>query len=273
MANELGGQVAIVTGSGRGIGRAIAQAFAAAGAAVAVTARSQEQVDETVLTIERVGGRALAVPVDVTDRFSVEWLVAETERRLGPVDVLVNNAGVAGPVGPLWENDPDDWRRSVEINLDGTFLCCRAVLPQMVARNRGRIINIASGHGLRATPYLSAYSVSKSGLVRLSEVLAAETREHGVAVFAVGPGQVRTQLLKDIGSTEAGATWLPDFAARAEAHAQLPDRAAALCVRLASGVADTLSGRFLYVRDDLDELLRHADEIRDQERLTLRLRT
>ena len=235
MPNELSGQVAIVTGGGRGIGRAIAQALAGAGAAVAVTARSQDELNQTATLINEQGGRALAVMADITDRFSVEWMVAETERRLGPVDLLVNNAGVPGPVGPLWENDPDEWRRSVEVNLDGTFLCCRSVLPGMIERRHGRIINLTSGIGNRPHPYLSAYNIAKTAVTRLSETLAEETKPHGVLVFVMTPGLVQTGMPQQIGSSESGRRWLPDFAGNVAAQSQPPDRAARLCVTLASG--------------------------------------
>jgi NAD(P)-dependent dehydrogenase (short-subunit alcohol dehydrogenase family) len=270
---ELAGTTAIVTGGGRGIGRAIARKFAAAGAAVAVSARTEDQLDEAVGLIDRDGGRALAIVADITDRFSVEFMVAETQRRLGPIDILVNNAGVGGPVGPLWENDPDDWRRCLEINVDGPFLCCRAVLPEMIARRRGRIINLTSGIGNRSYPYLSAYNVAKTAVTRLTETLADETREHGVSVFLMTPGLVQTDMPSEIGSSESGRKWLPDFAPNHAANAQPPDRAAELCLYLASGKADALSGRYINVRDDVEELTKRADEIKQQDLYALRLRT
>lgn len=272
MPDELAGRVAIVTGGGRGIGRAIARTFAAAGAAVAVTARTQDQLDETVALIDRDGGRALAIVADVTDRFSVEFVVAETERRLGRVDVLVNNAGIAGPVGPLWENDPDDWRRCLEVNVDGPFLCCHAVLQGMISRRSGRIINLTSGIGNRSYPYLSSYNVAKTALTRLTETLADETREHGVSVFLMTPGLVQTDMPSEIGGSDSGRKWLPDFAANHAANAQPPDRAAELCLYLASGRADALSGRYINIREDVEDLVRRAEQIQTEDLLTLRLR-
>ena len=152
MSDELRGQVAIITGGGRGIGRAIARAFAAAGASVAITARSEDQLAETVSLIEQQGGRAFAHAADVTDRFAAELFVAETERLLGKVDLLVNNAGVAGPIGPLWENEPDERRRSFGVNVEGPFLYARAVLPGMVARGRGHVINSPAASRCAGTP-------------------------------------------------------------------------------------------------------------------------
>src|SRR5258708_33512645 len=143
-AVDLTGQIAIVTGGGRGLGRVMAQALAAAGAAVAVVARSKVELTEISHVIDQDGGRAIAVPVDVTDRDAVERMVQDVEGKLGPVDLLVNNAGVIGPIGPIWDIDPDDWWHAINVDLRGPFLCARAVLPSMIQRRRGRIINVAS---------------------------------------------------------------------------------------------------------------------------------
>ncbi len=176
MAAELAGQVAIVTGGGRGIGRAVARALAAAGTAVMVSARTEDQLTETVGLIERTGGVARAHPADVTDGAAVDELVKDTERRLGPVDLLVNNAGNIGAVGPLWEVDPEVWWRVMEVNVRGVMLCSRAVLPGMIARRCGRIINVASGSSLGPLPAMSGYATSKTAVVRLTEHLAADTQ-------------------------------------------------------------------------------------------------
>jgi NAD(P)-dependent dehydrogenase (short-subunit alcohol dehydrogenase family) len=272
MAGVLSGQVAVVTGGGRGIGRAIALSLARAGAAIAVTARSQDQLDETALLIDREGARALAIVADVTDRFSVELMVAEAERRLGPVDLLVNNAGIAGPAGPLWEVDPNDWRRCLEVNVDGTFLCTRAVLTSMVSRGHGRIINLSSDLGNRPFPHLSAYGIANAGLTLFTETLAEETRAHGISVFAISPGLVSTDLWTGLAQEADGQKWMSEFLRGAEAHAQSPEQAADLCVDLASGMADGLSGRLINVKDDLKELIRDAEQIRGTDRLVLRMK-
>jgi NAD(P)-dependent dehydrogenase (short-subunit alcohol dehydrogenase family) len=270
MGDCLVGQVALVTGGGRGIGRAVAEALAAAGAAVMVTARSSDQLAETESCIEAAGGRVVALPTDVADPAAVAGLVAAAERRLGPIDLLVNNAGTSGTPGPLWEADPDEWWRCLEVNLRGPMLCARAVLPGMVARRRGRIVNVASSSATFAMPYLSAYFASKTALVRLTEVLALEAREHGVGVFALDPGSVRTAMSQASLGSPAGQRWLPGLAD----HPRIgPEPAARLCLRIAAGDADALSGRYISVHDDLDALIRRAQQVSEGDLYTLRLCT
>jgi NAD(P)-dependent dehydrogenase (short-subunit alcohol dehydrogenase family) len=274
----LSGQVALVTGGGRGLGRVFAQTLAAAGATVAVAARSADELAGTVALIEEAGGHALAVPLDVTDRRAVEHAVGRIASRLGPVALLVNNAGVSGPFAPLWEVDPEEWWRAMEINLRGSFLCARAVLPSMVEHRRGRIINIASHAGVFRWPLVSAYAISKAALVKLTENLAVEVKKLGVAVFAVHPG------IATIGLTEAAlaATAAPESSVgratgwvrqQVEAgHAVPPERSADLVLRLALGHADAMTGRYLTVDDELDALIARAAEIQQDDLYTLRLR-
>ncbi len=270
---ELSGQVALITGGGRGIGRAVAQAFAAAGAQVAATARSADQLAETVALITAAGGKALALPADVSDPEAVARMVAETERQLGPVDVLVNSAGATGTAGPLWEVDVEEWWHCAAVNIRGPMLCAHRVLPGMVARRRGRILNVVSAAATMAGPYGSAYITTKTALLRFSEVLALETKEYGISVFAVDPGGVRTAMTEAFFGSPAGRRWVPGMAERMEANSPTPERAANLCLRLAEGVADSLSGCYLSVTHDLPALIQQADDLRKQELYTLRLRT
>jgi NAD(P)-dependent dehydrogenase (short-subunit alcohol dehydrogenase family) len=275
---DLSGQVALVTGGGRGIGRVLAQTLAAAGASVAVAARSEHELAHTLALVEEAGGQGMALPLDVTDQRAVEQAVSIVERRLGPVTLLVNNAGVSGPIGPLWEVDPEEWWRTLDINLRGSFLCAGAVLPGMAARRCGRIINIASHAGVYRWPLVSAYSVSKAALVKLTENLAVESKKLGVAVFAVHPGIATIGLTERALQTTAPLespsgrvmAWIRQ---QAEAgHAVPPERTAELIVCLASGRADALSGRYLTVHDDVDTLIARAVEIQRDDLYTLRLR-
>jgi NAD(P)-dependent dehydrogenase (short-subunit alcohol dehydrogenase family) len=201
-------------------------------------------------------------------------MVREVERSLGPVDLLVNNAGSAGPIRPVAQTDPDEWWRCQEVNLRGPLLCTRAVLPGMIARRRGRIVNVASGAGTQAIPYLSAYVVSKTALIRLTEVLAAEVAGKGVSVFAIEPGTVRTAMADIALGSEDGRRWMPWFREIFEQGMDVPpDRAAGLVTLLASGRADALSGRFFTVHDDVIGLVEPAREGKLGDRQTLRLRT
>ena len=255
-------KVAVVTGGGRGLGRAFAQALAAADYAIAVVARTKAELAETVTLIEGSGGRAIAFPADVTDRTAIDHAFADIERALGPVELLVNNAGVVGPLGPFAESDAGAWWRTLEVNLQGQILCAHRALPGMIARRGGCIINIASGGGAAMLPYFSAYVTSKTALIRFSECLAYELKPHGIAVFAMGPGTVRTAMSEYSLNSPEGRTWLPWFRdIFDEGHDLPPERPAALLVALASGRADILSGRYVYPVDDLDRLIEEAREI------------
>jgi NAD(P)-dependent dehydrogenase (short-subunit alcohol dehydrogenase family) len=255
-------KVAVVTGGGRGLGRAFAQALAAAGYAIAVVARSEAELGETVALVQLSGGMASAFPADVIDGAAVDRAFTEVERALGPVELLVNNAGVVGPLGPFAESDAAAWWRTLEVNLRGQILCAHRALPAMIARRRGRIINIASGGGATMLPYFSAYVTSKTALIRFSECLAYELKPHGVAVFAMGPGTVRTAMSKYSLNSPEGRTWLPWFRDIFDEGRDLPpERPAALLVALASGRADILSGRYVYPADDLDRMIEEAREI------------
>jgi NADP-dependent 3-hydroxy acid dehydrogenase YdfG len=170
----------LITGGGRGLGRAIALGAAQTGAQVAVTARSASELTETVELIQQAGGRALALLADVTDHHAVVRMVAAVESQLGPIDVLINSAGSFRALGNAAQVDPAEWWREVEINLRGPFLCSHVVLPGMMARRSGRIINVASAAGLQAIETVSAYGVSKAALIRLTEALAAETGPYGI---------------------------------------------------------------------------------------------
>ena len=269
---ELSGQVAIVTGGGRGIGRSISIALAAAGVSVALVGRSQVPLDEATSDIQSSGGRAVAIPADVTDRDAVERMAKSVEEHLGPIDLLVNNAGSSGVIGPVWEADPERWWHDVEVNLLGPFLCCRAVLPGMLSRRQGRIINLSSGSANHPSPYASSYSASKAALQRLTDSLAVSTRELGVQAFAISPGLVRTAMSGYRAASEEGRKWMPHFSTmRSEAWSS-PDDAAQLCVYLASGRADALSGCFIRTSDDVEDMVRRAEQIQRDGLYTLHLR-
>lgn len=190
---KLRGRVALVTGASRGIGRAIAQRFAEEGAAVAVVARNDADLRKTAQRVADAGGRGFAIPADVTARGAAEDCVRRAEQELGPIDVLVNNAGVF-LYGPFLESTPEQWDVVLSTNLTGAANFCRAVLPGMTSRRRGRIVNVASVHGIRGEANLAAHSAAKFGVIGLTQSLAREFRSHNIAVNAVCPGAVENRL-------------------------------------------------------------------------------
>lgn len=251
--------VALVTGGGRGIGASIVRELAAAGMRVALTGRTREQVEALA---EEIGG--LPLVGDVSHRPVVEGWVRSVEDELGPVALLVNNAGIESASGPLWEQDPDDWWHVFEVNVLGAMLCCRAVLPAMVERGGGRIVNLGSGGSYlpvqAGTIALgTAYGPSKAALGRFSELLAAQVWGLGVRVFLISPGLVRTAMTEPAFSDDA--PWTP------------PELAPRLVRVLASGRADALAGRYLHAEhDDVEELIRRADEVAADDLNSIRLR-
>ncbi len=270
---NLKNQVAVVTGGGRGIGRAIAEALAAHGAAVAVLARSVKELEETVARIQKAGGRAQAFPANVADADSVKRAFDGIAQSFGPVDLLVNNAGALGPLRPLSQTAAGEWWRTMEVNLRGPLLTTEAVIPGMMARRRGRIVNVASGGGTFPTPNFSSYGVSKTALIRFTECVALELKPFGVAAFSISPGTVRTAMSEISLNSPDGKKWIPWFARIFEQSLNLPpERAAHLVVTLASGKADALSGRFIAPTDDLDAMIAGAAEIEQNNLYSLRLR-
>jgi 3-oxoacyl-[acyl-carrier protein] reductase len=249
---ELAGQVVLITGGGRGIGRAIALELESAGAEVAVAARSREQVEDVATDVA-----GLAIEADVADEHEVERMVEETERELGPIDLLVANAGAPNGPDPLWEADVDEWWHVFEVNVRGVFLSCRAVLPGMIERGHGRIVITGSGAAYLPGSRSTGYSASKAAVYRLGETLSQWTREHGVHVFVISPGLVQTAMTTQFPDD---APWTP------------PELAPRLVRALASGRADALEGRYIHAEhDDIDDLVARADEIVDKDLNAIRL--
>jgi len=242
--------VALVTGGGRGIGARVARELAAAGMRVAVTGRTREQVEAVAAEI---GGVPLVG--DVSRLGDVErWVAA-----LGDVDLLVANAGIASWEQRAWEMDPDEWWHVLEVNVLGVYLCCRAVIPGMIARGRGRIVITGSGASYLPGSTNTAYAASKAAVGRFGETLAEQLEPHGIPVFVISPGLVQTDMTDE--AFPEDAPWTP------------PELAPRLVRTLASGRADALSGRYIHAEhDDVDDLVARIDEIRRHDLNAIRLR-
>ena len=255
----LDGQVALVTGAGRGFGRAIAERLAAEGARVALLSRSLGQLEEVASAMRAGGATACAVAGDVTDPHSVDHAIHAVEHELGPVDLLVSNAGVPGPFGPLWEADPDEWWYAQAVHIRAPMLLLRRVLPGMIARGRGRAVCISAKAARIVAPYMSAYCTGKIAQNRVVAEAAAELEGTGVAAFAIDPGFVFTDLARQTLHDPAAQKYLAGMMGRLrEKQGEAPDdlaRCAQRVVDLASGRYDVLAGGYFELPDDLDAKL------------------
>jgi NAD(P)-dependent dehydrogenase (short-subunit alcohol dehydrogenase family) len=246
MPSERG--VALVTGGGRGIGADIARELAGDGWSVVVAARSRDQIEGVAAEVD---GRA--VEVDVADRTSVDAMIAE----VGDVDLLVANAGIGGRDGHTWELDPEEWWSVLEVNVLGVHLCCRAVIPGMLERGRGRIVITGSGASYLPGASSTPYPTSKAAVCRYAETLANELRGR-IPVFVISPGLVQTEMTA--GNFPDDAPWTP------------PELAPQLVRVLASGRADALAGRYIHAEhDDIEDLIRRADQIVENDLNAIRL--
>ena len=192
---DLDGRRAVVTGGAQGIGRAIAERLLASGAAVTLWDRDPEELESTR---EALGAGTGGVVVDVADPESVERAAAATIGEAGGIDILVNNAGIAGPNATTWEYPVDEWRQVIDIDLNAVFYCCRAVVPHMIERGYGRIVNIASIAGKEGNPNASAYSAAKAGVIGLTKSLGKELADRDIAVNCITPAAARTRIFEQI---------------------------------------------------------------------------
>ena len=243
-AFSLDGRVALVTGASRGIGSAIARALAAAGAAVACAARTVDQVEAVAKQIDNAGGRSAAFRLDVTRTADIAAVVADVEQRLGPVDVLVNNAGITLDKKSVDVTD-DEWDAMLATNLTAMFRCARQVAPGMIARGRGKIINIGSMFGIIGVARYAAYCATKAGADGLTRSLAVEWARHGIQVNCLAPGYVNTDIPRAaLADERTRAMFLSKVPARRIAE---PEDLGPLAVYLASSASDLMTGQTVYL--------------------------
>jgi len=247
-------KVAVITGGGSGIGLAVAQAFNAEGAIVVIAARTAPRLKELADTINSSGGRALAIPTDITDENQVRQMVAQTLAEYGKIDILVNNAGITGPTANIVDMELGKWNEVLAVNLTGSMLCSREVLKDMIPRKSGNIINISSVGGMSGFPMRSPYCVSKMGVIAFTETLAIEAGEYNIRVNCISPAAVRGDRMLNVAKAKAEALGVD----REEVLSRLikdyslkrfiePAEVAAAAVFLASDESSAITGHTLVV--------------------------
>lgn len=244
---KLKDKTALITGGSRGIGKKVAEYFLREGASVMISARSFGELEKTKTELSQISPKIVAEKADVSNGTVVKNLVQKTLSSFGRVDILVNAAGIYGPIGPSAEVDSEKWRETYEINVFGTFHMIQAVLPEMMKRNFGKIINF-SGGGDGPLPNFSAYNSSKVAIVRLAETLAAELKSYKIDINCLAPGPVNTKFLEEAlaaGEVKVGKEKYQALLRQKAEGGVSPEKAVALCLFLASSDSDGLTGKFL----------------------------
>jgi NAD(P)-dependent dehydrogenase (short-subunit alcohol dehydrogenase family) len=274
---ELKNLVTVVTGASQGLGKAIAREFVSEGAHVALCARDPKLISEAAADLKRLasaGQQIFDSACDVSVEDDVEKFFDEIRRRLGPVNVLVNNAGVYGPKGESEKVEFQEWTRAIEINLYGTFLPCRFAIRQMKEFRRGKIINLSGGGATAPLPRLSAYAASKAAVVRLTETLAEELREFSIDVNAIAPGALNTRLLQEIlsaGPDAVGKEFYQKSLKQRDSGGAPLEKAARLCVYLASEMSDGITGKLISAQwDPWENLHEFREQLAKSDVYTLR---
>ncbi len=277
MSLSLHGKVAIITGANQGLGFEIARKYAIAHASIVMCARNGELLLKAreELIPDLVAGQSIeAVSADVSDRKSVERLVEMALRQFGRIDILVNNAGIYGPMGPIEAVDWVQWTKAIEINLIGSILMCRAVLPAMKARRQGKIIQLSGGGATNPMPNISAYAVSKAAIVRFAETLAEEVRDFNIDVNAIAPGALNTRMLDQVlaaGPAEVGQSFFDKSIKQKESGGAGLDQGAELAVFLASNVSNGITGKLISaVWDKWEDWPNHLQDLNSSDAYTLR---
>ena len=270
-SKRLDGRVALITGGGRGIGQAIAHAYAAEGAKLALAARTDGELQETADSIrDQYNADVITVLTDVTDRAQVENAVAQTLNRYGVIDVMVNNAGNTGQIGPLWTLDPDRWANTISVHVLGTYYGCRAAIPPMLERGSGRIVNMSGVGG----PNDTSYDAAKTAIINMTENLSIELTGTGITVNAISPGSIHTRMWEEVRDMayEAGDMEMYEKGVQVTSGGGASiERAAQLAVILGSDQCGSLSGRLIRANlDTFEDIPANADAIMASDAYLLR---
>lgn len=266
---ELTDKTVVITGAGRGIGKRLAIAFAAQGARVGLVARTLPELHIAHMEIGHAGGASIVAPADVADYKQVDGAIDAVRRRLGPIDMLINAAGVQGPIGPTAGANPRAWLEVIHVNLVGVFHCCRVVLPEMITRRSGKIINLSGAGASNPNPFFSGYAAAKAGLARFTETLAEEVAEHNIQVNAIFPGPTYTSMTDQVleAGEAAGEKALEEARHTRETRGTAPEKQISLALFLVSPRSNHITGKLLSVNDDWQRL---ENATLTPERFTLR---
>jgi len=277
MSFSLSGKVAIITGANQGLGLEISRKYVNAGASIVICARNGDLLTraQKELIIGLAPGQVVEMATtDVSDSQGVGQLVKATLQRFSRIDILVNNAGIYGPMGPIEEVDWAQWIRAIEINLLGSILMCRAVLPTMKGQQKGKIIQLSGGGATNPMPNVSAYAVSKAAIVRFSETLAEEMRDFNVDVNAIAPGPLNSRMLDEVlaaGPEKVGQAFFDKSIKQKESGGASFHQGAELAVFLASDASNGITGKLISALwDDWEQWPKHLDELRASDAYTLR---
>lgn len=273
---ELPGKTAVVTGAGGGIGSAVARKLASLECRVACWDVRQEPLEEVVGEIEGEGRSAIAQIVDITSGEQVKAAISATREAFGDPDILVNAAGLFSASGPLWEADPDSWWNDVTVNLRGTMLCTWSVLPAMMARNSGVVVNFSGGGAGDPLPGATSYGSSKAAVLRFTDTLAGELRQEGidVLVLALDPGFNRTGMTLQLAQQQRDRKWLQGVSKAVEQHEEhcMPEDAAGTVAQLLTHACPEFGGRMFHAKQDIAGLAANHEALISDDGLTLRFR-
>jgi 3-oxoacyl-[acyl-carrier protein] reductase len=277
LSKRLLGRRCLVTGASQGLGLEVARAFVAQGAHVMICARSADQLERAAEELSALAAGSVAVaalPCDVSAPADVQRLTETTVEKLGGLDVVVANAGIYGPKGPVEEINWDEWRQAVEINLNGVVLTCRAVLPHLKRQRSGKIVVLSGGGATRPMPFFSAYAATKAAVVRFVETLALEVADHGIDCNSIAPGALNTRLLDEVlaaGPEKVGKAFYEASLKQKATGGDSPEQAAQLCVFLASADSDGITAKLLSAKwDPWGELPQRRGELAGSDLYTLR---
>jgi len=245
---KLQNRVAIITGGGRGLGRSVALAFGKEGAKVVVAARTREEIEHVAEELRSLRKDAIAIPADVSSEDQVNQMVRKALEAYSTIDILVNNAGARGPIAPIHEISLAEWEQTVRVNLTAAFLCTKAVIPVMIKKKEGKIINVATT--MTPRPNLTPYMVAKAGLIHLTKQLSRELKDYNIQVNAIHPGVMDTQMQEEIRKAGAKAIGTDMFERlKEEGILHPPSEPAKLVLFLASRAADGITGEYLSFDD------------------------